>query len=66
MVEAVIRTLIGLCLLVLAVFLILWVLAQIGIVIPAMVVKILWVIAALIAILLIVRALRPFAGGWLP
>jgi hypothetical protein len=66
MVEAVIRLLIGLCLLVLCVFLILWVLAQLGIVIPAMVMKIVWVIVALIAVLLIVRAVRPFAGGWLP
>lgn len=66
MVETVIRLLIGLCLLVLAVFLILWVLAQLGLAIPAMVVKVLWVIVVLIAILMIVRALRPFAGGWLP
>lgn len=66
MVEAVIRLLIGLCLLVLCVFLIVWVLGAIGIVIPATVMKILWVIVALIAILLIVQALRPFAGGMLP
>lgn len=66
MLEAVIRLLIGLCLLVLCVFLVLWVLAQLGIVIPATVLHILWVIVALIAILIIVRALRPFAGAWLP
>lgn len=66
MVEAVIRLLIGLCLLVLCVFLITWVLGALGIVIPAMVLKILWIIVALIAILLIVQALRPYAGGYLP
>ena len=40
MVEAVIRTLIGLCLLVLCVVIVLWVLTTIGIVIPAMAMKV--------------------------
>ena len=40
MVEAVIKTLIGLCLLVLCVFLIVWVLGEIGIVLPAFAVEI--------------------------
>lgn len=66
MVEAVIKTLIGLCLLVLCVFLIVWVLAEIGLGLPPMAMKILWVIVALIAVLIIVRAIRPVAGGWLP
>jgi hypothetical protein len=38
----------------------------IGILIPAMVIKIIWVIVALIAILLLVRFLRPFVGSWFP
>lgn len=66
MFEAVVRMLIALCLLVLAVWLILWVLAGLGIALPAMVVKVLWIIVALIAILVVVRAVRPYAGGWLP
>lgn len=66
MVEAVIRFLIGLCLLVLCVFLVIWVFAQLGIVLPAMAVKILWVVVALLAILYLVRLLRPHAGNWLP
>ncbi len=66
MIEAVIRALIGLCLLVGAVYLILWVVAALGIALPAMVVKIVWIIVALIAILMLVRLLRPHAGGWLP
>ena len=66
MIEAVIRFLIGLCLLVAAVFLVLWVMSSIGIAIPYMVVKIIWVIVALIAILMLVRLLRPYSGNWLP
>lgn len=66
MIEAVIKFLIALCILVLAVFLILWVFQAIGLLIPAMVIKIIWVIVALIAILLLVRFLRPFVGTWIP
>lgn len=66
MIEAVIRALIGLCILIACVFLVLWVLAQLGIALPAMVVKVIWIVVALIAILYIVRLLRPHAGGWLP
>ena len=66
MIEAVIRFLIGLCLLVAAVFLVLWVIAAIGLAIPAMVVKILWIVVALIALLWLFRLLRPYAGNWLP
>lgn len=66
MVEAVIRFLIGVCLLVLCVVLVLWVLAVLGIAIPPKVVTIIYVIAALIAVLYLVRILRPHAGGWLP
>lgn len=66
MIEALIKFLIALCILVLAVFLCIWVFEAIGIMIPAIVIKIIWVIVALIAILLLVRFLRPFVGGWLP
>jgi hypothetical protein len=66
MIEAVIRGLIAICLAVAAVVLILWVLAQLGIALPSMVVKILWIIVALIVLLWLFRLLRPHAGGWLP
>jgi hypothetical protein len=44
--------------------LIIWVLGEIGLSLPAQVIKILWVIVALIALLLIVQAL--LGGGGLP
>jgi hypothetical protein len=66
MVETVIRLLIGLCLLVLCVVLVIWVLGELGIVLPAIVMKIGWVILVLIVILIIYRTLKPVAGGWLP
>lgn len=66
MIESVIRFLIGICLLVAAVYLVLWVLTAIGLLIPAMVVKIIWIVVALIALLWLFRLLRPYAGNWLP
>jgi hypothetical protein len=66
MFEAVIRFLITICLIALAVYLVLWVLASLGIIIPAMVVKIIWIIAALVAILFLVRLLRPYWGRYIP
>ncbi len=66
MLEAVIRALISICVVVLCIFLIIWVLSALGLALPAMVVKIIWIIAALICILILFRLLRPFAGGWLP
>jgi hypothetical protein len=60
--EVFIRALITLCVIVLCVFLALWVLAELGIVLPAMVVKILWVIVVLLAVLYLLRALG--AAGW--
>jgi hypothetical protein len=59
MVEAVIMGLIYLCLLVLVVYVILWVLEQIGIALPPQVVKIIWVIVALVALLIIVQTVLP-------
>lgn len=57
MLETVITLLIYLCILALVVWLVLWVLEQIGIPIPAMVVKIIWIIVALVALLFLVRHL---------
>jgi len=65
MIEAVIRALIGICLAVLAVLLIIWVLGQLGLALPAFAIKILWVIVTLLVILWLVRLFRPFAGNWL-
>lgn len=57
MVESLISLLITLCLLALCVYLVIWVCGQIGLSLPAQVVKILWVIVVLVAILMIVRAM---------
>jgi hypothetical protein len=62
--EAVIRALIYLCFIVLVFVLCIWVLGQLGIVIPPMVVKILMVILVLFAILVLVRLFAPFVGGF--
>lgn len=62
MIESIIMMLIYLCLLAICVYLVLWVLEQIGIVIPAHVMKLLWVIVVLIVILMVVRTILPAAG----
>jgi len=59
MVESVIMLLIYICLVVGLVWLIIWVLGQIGVPLPDMVIKVAWVIAVLIIILLIYRMLAP-------
>jgi bacteriorhodopsin len=61
MLETIITLLIYLCVLALVVYLIIWVLGEIGLALPPQVIKILWVIVALVAILFIVQALMP--GG---
>jgi hypothetical protein len=61
MLESVIMLLIYLCILALVIYLVLWVLESLGLALPPMVVKIIWIIAVLIAILLIVRILLPAA-----
>lgn len=66
MVETVIKLLISLCLVVLCVFLVVWVLGELGIILPAIVMKIGWVILVLIVILVIYRTLKPVSGGWIP
>lgn len=62
--EAVIRALIGLLLIALAFFLIVYVLAAIGVVLPSMVILIFKLIVGLIAILYLVRLFAPFVGGF--
>lgn len=62
MLEGVILGLIYLCLIVLAIYVILWVLAQLGIPIPDNVMKIIWVIVALVALLILVRTVLPKLG----
>jgi hypothetical protein len=66
MFEAIIKALIGLCFLVAGFFLVLWVLGELGIVIPATLLTIAKVILILIAILVLYRMLKPVAGGWIP
>jgi hypothetical protein len=66
MLEAVIRFLITMCLIALCVFLVIWVLGALGIVLPAMVIKIIWIIAALVAVLFLVRLLKPYWGNYFP
>lgn len=62
MIESVIMMLIYLCLLAVAVYLVIWVLGEIGIAIPAQVMKILWVIVVLVALLMVIRTVLPAMG----
>lgn len=62
MIEAVITLLIYVALVCLAVYLVLWVLEQVGIALPPQVVRIIWVIVVLIVILLLVRTFLPMLG----
>jgi Flp pilus assembly protein TadB len=66
--EAVIRALIYLCVVALVFFLCVWVLGQLGIALPVMVINILKVIFVLIAILVLVRLFWPIvsAQNWFP
>lgn len=57
MLETVITLLIYICIIALLVYLALWVLESIGVTLPPMVVRIIWVIVVLIVILLLFRAL---------
>ena len=62
MIESVIMGLIYLCVLVIAVYLITWVLSQLGIAIPENIMKVIWVIVILVAILILVRTILPGMG----
>lgn len=59
----VIRALIYLCFVVLAYYLILWVLEALGIHLPLMVVRIIGVIMVLVAILVLYQLFQPYLGG---
>lgn len=59
----VIRALIYLCFMVLAFYLVVWVLEQLGIRLPPMVEKILMVILVLVAILVLYQLFAPYFGG---
>jgi bacteriorhodopsin len=58
-IEAVIYALIYLALVVLAIYVVLWIIGELGITLPAQVIKIIWIIVALIALLIIVQTLLP-------
>lgn len=62
MVSTVIITLIWICVIVGVVFLAKWVLEQIGVAIPAQVMKIVWVVVVLICLLILWQAF----GGMIP
>jgi hypothetical protein len=53
MVDAVIYALITICVIVLVIWLIIWVLGQIGVPLPPQVMKVIWVIVALVCILVL-------------
>jgi hypothetical protein len=64
--SAIVRALIMVCCVVLAVWLVIWVLGELGLALPAMVVKILWLIAVLLIILFLVRTLWPAVSSRWP
>lgn len=67
MFESIIMLLIYICLVVGVAFLVIWVLGQIGVPLPAQVIKIFWVIVALIIVLLLWRMIGPaISSGHLP
>lgn len=63
MLESVITFLIGLCVLAIVVYLVIWVLGQIGIVLPPRIVQILWVIVILLVVLYLVKMILPHLGA---
>jgi hypothetical protein len=67
-IEAIIRALLYLCAIALCFFLCVWVLGEIGIALPYMVLTILKVMFVLIAILILLRLFWPIVAGqnWFP
>lgn len=63
MFESIILLLIQIALVVLAAYVIIWFLGQIGVALPPMVVQIFWAIVVLIVILLLYRMLAPSLRG---
>ena len=67
MFESIILLLIYICIFVGVAFLVLWVLQQLGVPLPPMVVKIFWIIVGLCVLLLLVRMVGPaLSSGHLP
>jgi hypothetical protein len=66
MFEAVIKGLIALVIMVIAVYLVIYVLGIIGFTIPAQFIPLLWVIGLLIVILFLYRIVKPLWGSWFP
>ena len=66
--EALAKALIYICFIALAFFLCLWVLGELGLMLPVMVITILKVIFVLVAILILARLFSPFLSGytWFP
>lgn len=62
MIEGLITLLIYVCVLALVIYLVIWVLQSIGVPLPAMVIKIMWIIVALVVLLLILRLVLPGLG----
>lgn len=62
MIEAVIHLLIYICVMALVVYLVLWVLEAVGVTLPPMVVKIVWIIATLVILLLFLQIILPATG----
>jgi formate hydrogenlyase subunit 4 len=67
MIEGIVFALIYICVAALVIWIILWVLnSVVGVALPAQVVKIVWVIFALLALLWLLRAVLPGLGVALP
>jgi bacteriorhodopsin len=62
MLESVITLLIYICVVALVIYLVIWVLSSVGVSLPPQVVKILWIIFALIVLLMLLRLLLPHSG----
>jgi hypothetical protein len=62
MLESVLMMLIWLCIIAIAVYVVLWVLGEIGIVLPSVIVKLIYVIAVLVVLLIVARTLLPQLG----
>ena len=66
MIEAVIKALVTIGVVVLVVVVAIWALGEFGLVIPANIVNILFVIGILLALLYLYRALKAGGATWLP
>ena len=63
MVESIIMLLIYICIVAIMAYLILWVLEQCGLALPPQVVKLIWVIAVLVILLIFARMFLPMVQG---